>query len=149
MLFSDHVTAASRPAARLRSRWIFKELLQLPLPEAAEKIPAEASLLMWSGDLLERIGLLSEQIQLVLSAVRPNIHFAMEPNSSYQLVILDGRYLAYSSALTILDLESGDVLEKMPHTALESVAYNLGELYRRRLQGGPHAEAAPGSLVEA
>jgi hypothetical protein len=148
MRFSDHVDATDPPAVRRQANWIFKSLLQRSLPEADEELPAETSLLMWAGDLLQKIALQSDQIQLALTAIRPNIAAAVIPGSTYQLAILDGRYMVYSEADTILDLESGDTLEKMPHTPLESVAYNLGELYRRRTQGARHAEADPGSLVQ-
>lgn len=149
MRFSDHVDATDPPAVRRQANWLFKSLLQQPLPEPAEELPAETSLLLWAGELLQRIKLQSDQIQLALTAVRPNIASAVLPDSTYQLAILDGRYLVYSGADTILDLESGDTLVKMPHVALESVAYNLGELYRRRTQGARHAEADPGSLVQS
>ena len=128
---------------RLRYRWIFEYILHQPVPSMSDEIPAKAAVLLWLGDLLEKINLTTEQIQLIL----PYIGFDPPTDDDTRvLAILDGRYMVYTNVKTVLDLETGETLETVPARVMENLAYDLNELYRRRMQGVHDADATSRSV---
>lgn len=133
----------------LRQNFIFRELLQLK--DTPQDLTEQQCLALWVGDFLEHLGFLdSAQVQLLLRELwselsTHSIQVAALSQPSFILAFLDGRYATWPNHL-LLDLHTGQHVAQRKQPTLESLAYNLTELYHRNLrnrqssQGGEHAE---------
>ncbi len=54
-------------------------------------------------------------------------------DGSLQVVVADNRYVTWSGQMSFFDLHTGRKLSKLPQPTLQSTAYNLVELLRRKM----------------
>lgn len=117
-------------------------LLGLPeTPDDTDAVEHRAALLAWIGDLSRKIRFDAETVQVILrhtasladavaiDSPAPAINTAI---GKYQIAILDGRYLAYTGATQLIDLKTGRPAQNHI-TSLESIAYDIGVLWSRKL----------------
>lgn len=139
MKFSAYLRSGGPPTprSRLRQRWIFKELLQRPLPADDEEIDALAAHLLLFGDVLDKISVEVQQVQDILRYVAADPPTETETRIA---AILDGRYFVYTNVKQILDLETGERYAVLPAPVMETLAYDLNVVLRRCLQGVHNAD---------
>lgn len=80
--------------------------------------------------MLERVGgLQPEQRQLLLTEVYAS-GLADLPGLQ-QLIIVDGTYCTWTGQNAFLVLDTGETIQTLPAPPLETIGYNLNELWRR------------------
>lgn len=134
--------AKSRGLSHLRLSQIFKQYAQvLELPAADREISAGAAMVLWTAELLNRTPFSVDQQNAVLNELggqlyslgcscKSHMRVGERPNA-FQLAFTDGRYFTYTGSSDFLDLETGG-RAKPSLRPLESLAYDLVELYARR-----------------
>jgi len=89
------------------------------------------------ADMLENLQFLSSEQRLLvceqLRNTRNELGLTGSPCGD-QLAFADGRYATWSGSTGWIALESGDSVAQLPRPPLETIAYNLEELYRRGVQ---------------
>lgn len=120
--------------------WLFSDILGLlELPEPTATVDPQTALMAWIADLFRKIYFDAETVQVIVrrtaelaNLVTSDTEPPDECHGKYQIAILDGRYLAYTGASSLVDLKTGRrVLHSV--TSLESVAYDLAVLWQRKL----------------
>jgi hypothetical protein len=82
------------------------------------------------ADMLERIAFLTaEQRGLILNETNYAQKTALTEMA--QLAFADGRYCLWTGSFGFLDLETGDTVQHLSIPPMETISYNLNELYRR------------------
>lgn len=107
---------------------IFKSRgVDLPEPDAV--ISPELLMLTLLADLLERLVFLRpEQRTLILDITK---YAQITGTQDFaQLAFVDG-YCAWTGNTGFLKLESGEAVARIPSPPMETISYNLAELYRR------------------
>lgn len=100
-------------------------------PPESEIEPAHLALLL-AADMLERLLFLQpEQRTLILDSISEILPRVAANSEFYQLGFVDGRYCMWTDNQGFLDITTGDILQELPIFPLESISYNLNELYRR------------------
>lgn len=93
--------------------------------------PAELFLLLLA-DMLEKLVFLQpEQKTLILDAMAPRLEQSLRDKEFLQLGFVDGRYGVWTGNIGFIDLQTGDEIQELPTFPLETISYNLNELYRR------------------
>jgi hypothetical protein len=99
-----------------------------PTPEF--EIPPELLMRMILADYLERLGFLRpEQRALVLDATSDAQKRGLTEFT--QLGFVDDNYCTWTGHTGFLVLDSGENVDSLPAPPMETIAYNLLELYRR------------------
>lgn len=102
------------------------------IPDAEQPISPEDLSLLLTADMLERLMFLQpEQRTLILDAIEPAINSVAISDGFYQLGFVDGRYCMWTGNTGFLDITTGDTVSELSVFPLESISYNLNELYRR------------------
>lgn len=116
--------------SKLQTRAIFTGILGKPQPEAAEELSKTDLYFLFIGDMLERMSSLQpEQRQLIMAELyAANI---VEFVGLRQLIIADGRYCTWSGFTGFISLDTGEKVTPLPDPPMETIGYNLNELYRR------------------
>jgi hypothetical protein len=97
--------------------------------------PVDPNLLMrvLLADMLERLVFLTpEQRALILTETIYSQKLAITEMA--QVAFADGRYCVWTGSNGFLDLESGDMIPNLPRPPMETISYNLNELYARGKQ---------------
>ena len=137
--------------SRLQIRAIFTTILQKSMPEpTAIAEPADIFCLL-VADLLEQLGFLkSEQRTFLLTELKPLV--LGPPVDLIHLMFVDEEYCTWTSFTGFLNLTTGDQVAVLDDPPLESIGYNLTELYRRGVlmlenRNGFHVKKSdPGSV---
>lgn len=96
-------------------------------------------LLAWVYQLLLELPWLTpEAINLIIRRCRDDIilagtaiEFGMNAGDSYMLVFAERNFCTWTGGTGYLDLKDGSTCKQVPVTPMESIAYNLVELFRR------------------
>lgn len=137
--------AKSQGLSRLRLAMLCRQYKLDAVPEATAYCPAYLLLGLWVAELLAGTFLTEpQQIMLLDKLQRPLEHcldgFAVtasagrlkSPHLLWQIVFTDGQYATYTGAEHFVDLTTGDPITP-PRPPLESISYNITELFLRRL----------------
>lgn len=119
--------------------WLFSDLLRTEVPEPTATVEPRIALMAWIADLFHSIRYPTETVQLVVRQTRSLAELItsedgpmLSKRGRFQIAIMDGRYLAYTGATSLIDFRSG----RPPNLVvipLESVAYDLAVLMDRKL----------------
>lgn len=143
--------------SKLQIRSVFTIVLQKNRTPAGDQVlPREDVFYILLADMLENLAFLSgEQRMLICELVRAaRVDLGLSvPSCGEQLAFADGRYATWTGATGWTTLESGDRVDQLPRTPLETIAYNLAELYQRGVQliegrAGFHEQNNAGSVDE-
>jgi hypothetical protein len=140
--------------SKLQTRAIFTGVLNKPQPKPDAPLLKRDVFFLLIGDMLERLVFLkAEQRILILQGLQSLFD---DPNVCReclkQLVFADGRYCTWTGQSGFTDLESGESAS-LAHPPMETIAYNLDELYRRGVlliekRAGFHAKKSPAGSVD-
>lgn len=102
---------------------------------------ARECMVIWVAQHLEGAGFLdSEQRQLLLEEIADALQIfgsmctVPAPVPNYQLVFAEGRYATWTGRDGFLDLHTGQYVKTTPRPILESLGYNLTELFCRQVE---------------
>jgi hypothetical protein len=119
--------------SKLQIRNLFLTVLGQSPPAENDAIPARVLLFLLTADLLEKIAFLSaEKKTAILAELWQGLY--AEPDlfkQLNQLLLADSNYCTWTGRTGFLDLETGDDVPQLEHPPVESIGYNLSELYRR------------------
>jgi hypothetical protein len=100
--------------------------------------------------LLQQLRLPTAYVAPIYNAIHPcfeEIGATTERGGPWPVQILERRYATWPSAPGILDAQTGTYLQQLPTHPVESIAYDLAELARRK-KGGTDAAGAEGKQPE-
>ena len=121
--------------SKLQIRTLFLTVLRQPIPRDDDVVKDNDPLLMTLifADILERVAfLLPEQRTVILTEIWAHLFSGEACNSQFnQIVFIDSQYVTWTGEKGFLNLHTGDWVEELPHPAMETIGYNLNELYRR------------------
>ena len=121
--------------SKLQIRAIFNTILGVPLPGENDPLQVNDIFILLAADMLQRLGFLqAEQRTLILTQLAPIFPARAEADCATcmtQLVFADNRYCTWTGQIGFTDLQTGEQVTSLPHPPMETIAYNLGELYRR------------------
>jgi hypothetical protein len=114
----------------LQVRAIFTTILQKSMPNSAEKAEPADIFCLLVADLLEQLAFLQpEQRTFLLTELKPLL--GGEPVDLLHLMFVDEEYCTWTGFTGFLNLTDGAQVESLSDPPLESIGYNLTELYRR------------------
>lgn len=123
--------------SKLQIRSIFLAVLKCGPPPGDMPLSETYVFYLLLADMLENLQFLSSEQRLLigeqLRQTRIELGMSGAPCGD-QLAFADGRYATWSGATGWISLESGDSVAQLPRPPLETIAYNLAELYRRGVQ---------------
>jgi hypothetical protein len=125
--------------SKLQVRALFTGVLQTPVPAPDAPLDELSVFYLLLADMLEMLAFLeAEQRALIVASVWANdprrTGVLSPPDRPPPLMILsfaDSRYCTWTGQTGWMDLESGEQTDALPHPPMETIGYNLGELYRR------------------
>lgn len=129
MLTYDMVLSSLK-LSRLQVRAIFTTILQKSMPDLAAKAEPSDIFCLLLADLLERLAFLQpEQRTFLLTELKPLV--AAPPAELLHLMFVDEEYCTWTGYTGFLNVLTGDQVPALDEPPLESIGYNLTELYRR------------------
>jgi len=129
---SLNILAAVLKLDKLQIRAIFTGILGKPQPNPAEKLSSRDVFFLVAADALNRMGCLKpEQQHLILSELHTADIVTAPPLR--QLIIVDGQYFTWTGHSRFVCLKTGENVSELPDVPVETIGYNLDELYRRGL----------------
>lgn len=138
--------------SKLQLRNIFRTAgEQVPQPENA--VSPETLLLVLVGELVFNLNYLTaEQRQLILDYA-DDLWGHIEQEKLAQIVFVDGKYCTWTGQTGFVDITSGDPVDELTVPPVETISYNLNELYRRKKlqiekRSGLHAKQNVAGNVE-
>lgn len=142
--------------SKLQIRNLFTTTLRQPVPGGEDVVSPDNLFYVLLADLLERLDFLkAEQRLLILEGIWSQKNAADGEASCCldHLAFPDGQYCTWTGQTGWLDLDSGETAALLPSAPLESIAYNLNELYRRGVlqieqRAGFHAKKFDAGSVE-
>lgn len=142
IVFEKACAPAGAGLSHLQLKLLWSRHLIEP-PEKQAVLSPYAALLLWTAELLAKSWLTVDAQQLVLTTIDTRlpswanaIWCAIGEGASprlIQLVFTDGRYFTYTDGTQFLDLTTGEPFHAK-HMPIESIAYNLTQLFCRRYQ---------------
>ena len=128
--------------SKLQIRNVFTHVLQRQWVYSPTMVlDTESVFYLLLADMLENLDFLSGEQRLLigeqLRQTRRELELPIEDiqgDCSATLAFADGRYVTWTGAMGWLTLESGEKCDFLPRRPLETIAYNLSELYRRGVQ---------------
>jgi hypothetical protein len=116
--------------SRLQIRAIFTTILQKSMPDLTAKADPADIFCLLVADLLEQLAFLKpEQRTLLLTELKPLT--AQPPDGLLHLMFVDEEYCTWTGFTGFLNIADGEQTPALPDPPLESIGYNLTELYRR------------------
>jgi hypothetical protein len=142
--------------SKLQIRALFSGILRQPVPDETILLSDAAVLFLLTADLVERLPFLKpEQRNVLLAEFWPTLESAGPQLFSQlnQFVFVDSQFCTWTRMTGFLDLQQGEWVTELPHPAMETIGYNLNELYRRgrrhiEKRSGLHAKHRAGSVEE-
>ncbi|NDD52480.1 hypothetical protein EBZ39_01130 [bacterium] len=145
--------------SKLQIRNVFTTVLKRQWTyNPAMVVDTEAVFYLLLADMLENLNFLSGEQRLMIGEMlrqtRQELDLPIEDiqgDCSATLAFADGRYVTWTGSMGWLALESGEPRDFLPRRPLETIAYNLSELYRRGVQiiksrNGLNVDNSAGSL---
>jgi hypothetical protein len=128
--------------SKLQIRNVFTNVLRRQWTYSpAMIVNTEAVFYLLLADMLENLNFLSSEQRLMIGELlrqtRQELDLPIEDiqgDCSATLAFADGRHVTWTGAMGWISLESGEKCDFLPRRPLETIAYNLSELYRRGVQ---------------
>lgn len=119
----------------LQIKNLCRGILAEPPVEKEETVSERTLFFLFLADMLNRIGgLSSDEQNLLLTEIATREPAApLAPDALRQLVIADGAFATWTGNAGFLRLGTGDMIEATPVTPVETIGYNLDELWRRNM----------------
>lgn len=121
--------------SKLQIRTLFLTALREPMPKDEDLVRDNDPFLMVLvfAELLERLAfLLPEQRSAILTEIWVDLFNTDACNNQFnQIVFVDSQFCTWTGETGFLDLTSGEWADELTHPAMETIGYNLNELYRR------------------
>ena len=97
-----------------------------------------------TADMLERLAFLAPEQKTLILEESVNARM-VGIDGMAQLAFVDGRYCTWTGHTGFLDIESGETITELPVPPIETISYNLHELFRRgkhqiEKRNGQHAK---------
>jgi hypothetical protein len=141
--------------SKLQIRGIFTTVLRQPVPEPTAELSQNDVFYLLLSDMLERLQFLSaEQRMLLLTSLRDSrLADGDKPCCDEQLAFADGQYCTWTGQRGWTELDTGEQVTTLPHPPIETIGYNLKELYRRGVRlienrNGFHAKKSAARSVD-
>lgn len=144
--------------SKLQIRSVFTAVLQRGFAAGGDYVDKEAVFYLLLADMLENLQFLSSEQRLLVSQMMRRTQEELELDADaitsgcgQTLAFADGRYATWTGAPGWVSLDAGEPLAQLPRPPLETIAYNLCELYRRGVQiiksrNGLNVDNSAGSL---
>lgn len=124
------MVTAGLKLSKLQVRAIFTTILQKSIPDLDSTAEPGDVFCFLVADLLEKLAFLSpEQRTLILTEIKPAL--TVPATETIQLGFADQQYCVWTGRTGWLDLETGEELVGLETPFMETIGYNLTELYRR------------------
>jgi hypothetical protein len=119
--------------SKLQIRTLFLTVLREPVPADDAPIKDTFIMVLVFADLLERVAfLLPEQRSAILTEIWVGLFTSPQFDTQFnQIVFIDSQFCTWTGQEGFFDLSSGEWIDELPHPAMETIGYNLNELYRR------------------
>jgi hypothetical protein len=119
--------------SKLQIRTLFLTILREPVSTEDDPIRDTCLMALVFADLLERVAfLLPEQRSTIMTEIWTGLFRSEAFNTQFnQIVFIDNQFTTWTGEKGFLDLQTGEWVTELPHPALETIGYNLNELYRR------------------
>lgn len=140
--------------SKLQVRTVFTSILRRPYPAGDSALIQAEIFALLLADMLENLAFLQPaQRTLILTELTtsgPELCATCDP---HLLAFADGQYCTWSGHAGWTDLETGEQLPAIPHPFMETISYNLSELYRRGVlkaenRAGFHVKNNAGSVAQ-
>lgn len=140
--------------SKLQARTVFTSTLSRPYPTGDSALIQAEIFALLLADMLENLAFLQPaQRALILTeliACGAELCATCDP---HLLAFADGQYCTWTGHDGWTDLETGEQLTSIPNPFMETISYNLNELYRRGVlkaenRAGFHAKHNAGSVAQ-
>ena len=140
--------------SKLHARTVFTAALNKPLPAGATVLDTQEIYTLLVADMLENLAFLQPaQRSLILTELAARDMPDCVTCDPDLLVFADGQYCTWTGHVGWTDLETGEPLTAIPDPFMETISYNLNELYRRGVlkaenRAGFHVKHNAGSMAQ-
>jgi hypothetical protein len=126
------ITRALR-LSKLQIRNFFLTVLREPMPQEDAVLSPRVLLFLLTADMFEKLAFLKpEQKTVILTELWAGLYADEHVfNRLNQLMFADSQYCTWTGRTGFLNLDTGEDVPQLPHPPMESIGYNLSELYRR------------------
>ena len=140
--------------SKLQARTVFTTALKTEMPHPQQQLLPYEIFTLLIADMLENIAFLQPAqralILTELSAGKMTDCPTCDPNL---LAFADSQYCTWTGHTGWTDLETGEQLPTIPNPFMETISYNLNELYRRGVlkaenRAGFHVKHNAGSMAQ-
>ena len=140
--------------SKLQTRTVFTGVLAQPMPAHDAELTKTAIFTLLVADMLENLGFLQPaQRSLILTELSARGMTDCPTCDPNLLAFADGQYCTWTGHVGWTDLETGEQLPTIPNPFMETISYNLNELYRRGVlkaenRAGFHVKHNAGSMAQ-
>ena len=140
--------------SKLQARTVFTGVLAKPLPAGDTALSKVDIFTLLVADMLENIAFLQPaQRSLILAELAARGMTDCPTCDPNLLAFADGHYCTWTGHTGWTDLETGEPLTTIPDPFMETISYNLNELYRRGVlkaenRAGFHVKHNAGSMAQ-
>ena len=140
--------------SKLQARTVFTGVLAQPLPAPDTELDKTAVFTLLVADMLENIAFLQPaQRALILTELSTLGMTDCQTCDPNLMAFADVRYCTWTGHTGWTDLETGEALTAIPDPFMETISYNLNELYRRGVlkaenRAGFHVKHNAGSMAQ-
>jgi hypothetical protein len=140
--------------SKLQARTVFTGSLNRPFPAADTVLNGAEIYALLLADMLENLAFLQPaQRALILTELTPRDPADCLTCDPDLLVFADGQYCTWTGKSCFTDLQTGEPVMELPSPFMETISYNLSELYRRGVlkaenRAGFHVKNNAGSVAQ-
>ena len=140
--------------SKLHARTVFMTALNKPFPPGATVLDKQEVYTLLVADMLENLAFLQPaQRSLILTELAARDMPDCATCDPDLLVFADGQYCTWTGKDCFTDLQTGEPVMELPSPFMETISYNLSELYRRGVlkaenRAGFHVKNNAGSVAQ-
>lgn len=140
--------------SKMQARTVFTVALNQPMPAADALLESADIRVLLLADMLENLAFLQPaQRTFILTSLAARKLGDCPTCDPDLLAFADGKYCTWTGHTCWTDLETGEQLTVIPNPFMETISYNLNELYRRGVlkaenRAGFHVKNDAGSMAE-
>jgi hypothetical protein len=118
--------------SKLQIRTLFLTVLREPVPAEDAHLSDTLLMVLVFADMLDRVAfLLPEQRSVIVTEIWDLFTSEVFNTQFNQIVFIDNQFTTWTGEKGFFDLQTAEWVDELPHPALETIGYNLNELYRR------------------
>jgi hypothetical protein len=118
--------------SKLQIRTLFLTVLREPMPAEDDRLSDTLLTVLVFADLLDRVAfLLPEQRSVIVTEIWDLFTSEAFNTQFNQIVFIDNQFTTWTGEKGFFDLQTAEWVDELPHPPLETIGYNLNELYRR------------------